>query len=284
FVRSETASMLNGSASAAKALLDPAPASPLIAGGSDHQRWGGVALIALALLSACSHKPLTRDEMLARLARHGLEYSPESFVKAAQTVGPDLLELYLDAGMDPNVRNPSGTTALMNAAAFDRTDSLRLLLDHGADLSLRNQNGYTALLYGANGYASDCVRVLLDHGANVNDITPNRDTALILCIPVGPVSRIPLVDVDTRQKFLSCYRVFLDRGADVNAASREGYTALMRAAQGGNPDIVSALLSRGADVRKVDQRGKTALDYAIESGYQDVANVLGAAGAKQVSR
>ena len=51
-------------------------------------------------------------------------------------------------------------------------------------------------------------------------------------------------------------------GASVKAADKEGRTALMWAARGGNVVAIEALVKAGASVEAADKDGKTALDFA----------------------
>ena len=57
----------------------------------------------------------------------------------------------------------------------------------------------------------------------------------------------------------------LDKGADVNAKFRYGTTALFKAAERGNTEVVKVLLARGADVSVKDTfYGATAMTWALK--------------------
>ena len=60
----------------------------------------------------------------------------------------------------------------------------------------------------------------------------------------------------------------------MNAKDENGKTALHRAAQGGNVDIVKVLIVKGADVNAKDNDGETALHWAAQEGHFEVAKVL----------
>ncbi|CAM9465566.1 unnamed protein product, partial [Ectocarpus sp. 12 AP-2014] len=71
---------------------------------------------------------------------------------------------------------------------------------------------------------------------------------------------------------------------EVDAVSGdEGRTALHRAAAGGHTDAARALVVAGANVGLVDGRGSTALLYAIEGGHLQLAEDLVIAGANLVA-
>ncbi len=61
---------------------------------------------------------------------------------------------------------------------------------------------------------------------------------------------------------------------DINAAGPDGRTALMTAAAGGRPELVTALLARGAHADARNRRGGTALMYAATAGDADSARLL----------
>jgi len=67
----------------------------------------------------------------------------------------------------------------------------------------------------------------------------------------------------------------LDKGVDVNAKFRYGTTALFKAAERGNIDVVKILLARGADVKVKDTfYGATAMTWALQNNHTDVVNIL----------
>jgi len=67
----------------------------------------------------------------------------------------------------------------------------------------------------------------------------------------------------------------LDKGAEVNARFRYGTTALFKAAERGNLEIVKILLARGADVTVKDTfYGATAITWSLQNDHLDVTKEL----------
>ena len=67
----------------------------------------------------------------------------------------------------------------------------------------------------------------------------------------------------------------LDKGADVNAKFRYGTTALFKAAERGNTEVVKVLLARGADVTAKDTFYRaTAMTWALSNDHFDVVRAL----------
>ena len=90
-----------------------------------------------------------------------------------------LVKLLLDAGADPNVHNPYGTTVLERAVANCDTTLVKLLLDAGADPNLPdNPYGTTVLEKAVSDCDTELVRMLLDAGADPNVHNPYGTTVL----------------------------------------------------------------------------------------------------------
>jgi ankyrin repeat protein len=81
-------------------------------------------------------------------------------------------------------------------------------------------------------------------------------------IKPGSSASAELVDAAARGDLAETRR-FLDVGADANSRDEEGATALMRAAQNGQPQAVSVLLARGADPNLANRAGATALMWGV---------------------
>ena len=78
--------------------------------------------------------------------------------------------------------------------------------------------------------------------------------------------------------------MLLTAGATVDHATTFGWTALMRAAQGGHFDTVVALIANGSDVERVECNDRTALMIAAEAGHAATAQALADAGADTTRR
>lgn len=86
-----------------------------------------------------------------------------------------ILKWALEHGADPNMRNASGFTPMMEAASsWNSEDNLykvmKLLLDHGADIHAKNENsGRTVMSYVMPGY-DRVTGLLLKHGADPTEV------------------------------------------------------------------------------------------------------------------
>ncbi|MBM4302167.1 MAG: hypothetical protein FJ121_11715 [Deltaproteobacteria bacterium] len=71
--------------------------------------------------------------------------------------------------------------------------------------------------------------------------------------------------------------LFLNAGVSPNLKDKEGYPALMRAAQRGHSSIIRSLLKHGAEVN-ITQNNITALDIAEIREHQEISKILRSAG------
>ena len=73
--------------------------------------------------------------------------------------------------------------------------------------------------------------------------------------------------------------ILVDGGANVHFTAKGGRTALHKAANNGNVELIRGLLSGGADVNATDNWGRTALHNATLHGYVEIVHLLVEGGA-----
>ena len=107
-----------------------------------------------ALMYACG---FGKVETVALLLERGARANdPENLTLglAIESSYIEVVQMILSAGVDVNLSNCNGYTALMNAATTDQPDIVQLLLDYGADRHMRDVRNYTALDFAHDG--EDC--------------------------------------------------------------------------------------------------------------------------------
>jgi len=156
-----------------------------------------------------------------------------------------VVTLLLDRGAELDVKNTSGDTALIRAARGGHTQVVSLLLDRGAELGMKNNSGHTALIDAVDGEGLKTVSLLLDRGAEVDTKSYSGNTALIVAAAQGSQSK-------------NIVSLLLDRGAGIDAVSPgtgPGYgNALITAVASGKLKglvIVSLLVDRGANLNAI---------------------------------
>jgi hypothetical protein len=82
---------------------------------------------------------------------------------------PTIVQMLIDAHADTNIADEVGLTALMLAAQYGSIDAVNLLINAGADVAHEDNLGHSALWY-AETYAQknkdQILKILRDHGAN----------------------------------------------------------------------------------------------------------------------
>ena len=73
-------------------------------------------------------------------------YNIMGIMDAINSCDIDRVKELLDSGVDPNIVEENGYTALTLASLYGCAEIVRLLLDSGVDPNIVEENGYTALL------------------------------------------------------------------------------------------------------------------------------------------
>ena len=171
---------------------------------------------------------------------------------AAREGAVDAVRALADAGANLNAQDPEGTTAMIIAIINGYYDVARVLAEKGADPNLADVKGMTPLYAAVDMHtipntfgrpdpppmviagAVDAVKMLLANGAKP-DLTLN-----------APILK----------------RVYNNGDGRLNA----GATAFMRAARGGDLEVMKLLQQAGADPNLVQKNGSTALMISASAG------------------
>ncbi len=182
----------------------------------------------------------------------------------------EIVQLLLNAQVNPNHQRFDGNTPLHIACYKGYTPLAIMLLDFGADPTISNENNQTPILSAIRGKMSEVVKmiarklpkhqipsaILLSCRLGYSDII----SFLLQCIdPPGSIihlhcanGELPLV-VEHVVQF----------NEDVNSTLVLGITPLMIASSCGHFEVVDCLVQANANINCVDQDGYTPLAYAI---------------------
>lgn len=197
------------------------------------------------LLLACEQSPENARRELGKL---NIEYSEASFVTCAERGDFLAVKLFLQSGMNPNVKDGNAMTPLMAAAKSGRENVVSLLLQKGADINAKHsERGYNAILFASVSGNLNTVKLILSKGANINDVGKNGDTPLMIAVLMA--NNIELV------------KYFIENGAAINAKDNDGNTPLLHSLNmfSRNIDIIKLLLASGADINATDKNNNIAL-------------------------
>lgn len=172
-----------------------------------------------------------KTQYLLRAQAYGFE-----LLLASEEGNEVQVQRLLDLGVNPNVRDEGGNTALMVASHWGHLQVLEALLAAGAEVNARDKYGHTALMVASEHGHPEVVDRLLAAGAEVNARDERRATALMVASDLGKLEVVERL---------------LAARADVNAHDVEGYDALGLVTMRLPPsveEIVDLLVDAGADV------------------------------------
>lgn len=171
------------------------------------------------------------------------------------------MDLLLSSGLDPNLPDRYGQTALCVAILYGNAKAVNLLLGRQADpnapLRPRNRQSMVPLQFAAREGDTWIARLLLSAGARIDDKSATGQTPLEYAI---------------QSDHLEMIRFLLEQGADVNARDSEGASPLDDAVWRKSLDAVAILMAHGAKLNDSDpETGATPLN---EAAYRGDARIL----------
>ena len=170
------------------------------------------------------------------------DYGATPLHVAAEYGYSEIVEVLLEHGAAPNIREKYGDTPLHYAAMFGNSKVVEVLLEHGADPNARNNFGRTPLHYAAAFDYPKVVKLLHKKDLSDYDATPLQGAAEF--------------------NYPEVVKLLLDHGANPNIQeNRYGWTPLHYAAENCHVDVARVLLDHGADPTIRDNKGRTPLDY-----------------------
>ena len=173
----------------------------------------------------------------------------------------EMLQALLDHGADPNLQTRNGWTGLMHAADYSNFDVMEKLLEHGADPNLQNNNGWTALMYTIYSMRPENAKILLEAGANPILEDQNMRSAIEMA------KERDLTDlVDLLKQFI-IDPVIVDPKTGLS-------NLLILAANGPLAGLKTVIDTKNLDLNQQDQDGNTALIYAVVNQKPDHVALL----------
>ena len=103
-----------------------------------------------------------------------------SFCFASANNHSDILQAFLDQGMNIDIKNKFGNTALILASDFGDRKVVELLLQKNADVNIQSNLGVSALMSAATLGNKEVVQLLLNYNADVDLKNEDGQTALDL--------------------------------------------------------------------------------------------------------
>lgn len=216
-----------------------------------------LTLVVLAAL-ILAVPPVHTDQAGARerLEKAGLAFTPEAFLQEVAEGDVEHVELFLEAGIDPSVRNASGRTALWVAAERRQVEVVKALLQGGVKPDEKNapsvDGGKSLVFEAVDSENTDLLRILVEAGADAKsgndyEITPLAEAArtgrLEMCkilikagaAPNAAAAGFPLMYGPVNENHIEVVRLLIESGAKLG----EHKAALVEAAQ--TPEMKAVL-------------------------------------------
>jgi ankyrin repeat protein len=244
-----------------------------------------LVILLCCLFNSCGQRVSNPEEARIKLAQMNITYSEDSFFNKVQEGDVLAVKLFLQAGMDPNLKNKYGLTPLIVAAKAGRLEVLKLLVNNGADLHIKLENGNDALDLATDRGHKDIEHFLIKKGLTptYNNLLKQFDSF----VEMGkkgdkiPQDVIKLFEkkcerYDKQRQTLdspifygnvAAVNLMIDQGIMINTG-RQGITPLMvaivSAPQQDIMSLVRILVYNGASVNLKSQLGWSPLLLAIQ--------------------
>jgi len=162
--------LIVGCNSSPQTAQEPSKASPPSEQKLSEQKTSPSPAQSAASATVTRRKPsaVTPEEARKKLEGLGVAYEEKVFLASASDGKADVVELFLAAGMNPNIKDAATWTGLMLAAEKGHSAVIQALIDGGADLEIKDREGNTALTWAAGEGKLEAAKTLIAAGANVN--------------------------------------------------------------------------------------------------------------------
>lgn len=239
--------------------------------------------VILGLATSCGDPQQQSKQVLQA---RDFKFTVDDFMRAAREGQVSSLRHFLEAGMEVDVRDGEGATALFRAAQAGRPEAVAFLLQQNASTEVTGPGGDSPLIAAARSGSPATVKILLDAKADPAFRSEKNWTALTaaayrgdnetvrLLAPVSSGSLDEALQIAALEGKTEVIDTLLAAGADVFSRSKDNKTALMYAAANGHAEAVRLLLLNGAPRLAMDSEEKVAADYAAEGGHQQVLDIL----------
>lgn len=243
--------------------------------------------------------------MLLRAGAQGGLLDGKAVRDAAGSGRSNLIHLLVQAGVELNIPDKKGDSAIVYAVKNRRAGAVKALLDGGVDPDTVDHYGRSVLGQAINCIA--CVEHLLSAGANINypgqSVAKYADLAAnppliwaILSGLTGTVERLlsagadidmpdnregrpPIVHAARAHGMADMIRLLVEHGADPNSKDAGQWPALVQAVAFSDTATVTALIDAGANVNTANWHGWTPLMAAAANGDIAMAKLLLSNGA-----
>ena len=202
--------------------------------------------------------------LVSTLIEKGAQLEGNNFSAIDMALGNnqlDILKLMIEKGI--NMDNPrtviDNESILLWALKNNQLDIAKLLIEKGSKIDKGTSNS-RPLDYIITNKLEDLIKLAIEHGFDVNSFIDSNSSETLISWSIANGKKDLLL-------FL------LENGGDVNKVYKNGWTALMMAAQRNDLEMVKLLLEKKADINMKNDEGKKASFYASSKEMKKLLSV-----------
>jgi len=202
------------------------------------------------------------------LKLQGYGFSKAEFFRALKNENRLIVNGFFEAGIDANVKNEKGETALTYSLDHVESEEILVPLIIRADINLRDDLGNSPIHIAVLKKSDRIIDLLLKKNADVN-LTGQRTRfdSLDLSGKGIQTKGISALFAAVLRKRADLVEKLIKSGAKPNIIDSAKSVPLAEASfqRSANPKIVKLLLDNGADVNRTEPNGNTPLIYAVSN-------------------
>jgi len=223
---------------------------------------------------------------IARLLLENGAYDVDSLFYVVNNGYTDIAHMIINLGINVNLYNIFGETALICAVKKNNIDIVYLLINAGANVNAQDKDGCTALIHALRSRQIDIAKLLIANRAlTVDDLFVAARNGYYDI--VNTIINWRYFNIDTHNSFgetalliavknnhIDIAKLLLKKNSNINVKNVNGRNALMFAVESQNIDMVKLLIRNGSDINHKDNIGNSALSLAEQSGNQCIIDLL----------
>lgn len=193
----------------------------------------------------------------------------------------EIINYFLSKGVDVNIADKEGNTALMNAARAMDTEALELVLSKVKETTIQNNKGESALTMAVLSGTPKAVELLLQKGADANVLDKAGNNLGMYLIQSYKPQTGRSTDT-TEDPFTAKMKLLQSKGLNLATPQKDGNTLYHYAVLKNDLSILNKLSDLKIDLNAKNNDGMTALHKAAMISNDDsILKYLVAAGAKK---